>query len=160
MDCVVESVMKKPGDSLRYYLPMIPMQVLFLIGLSTYSLEFLGNYALYNLLFQVLFHLQLILLTIEDLTGATQGESRFPGYDYLLVTVPFALQHLTDTFPSLLSLSPYSQESLVFTSAVAVTLYGSLKLCYIVYSLLAQTFERLNRPSFFFNFDKRALRAA
>jgi hypothetical protein len=57
MDCVVETLMKDPKASLRYYLPMIPMQALFLIGCRSDSLGFLGDFAFYNLMFQILFHL-------------------------------------------------------------------------------------------------------
>jgi len=43
--------------------------------------------------------------------------------------------------------------------AIAVTVYGMIKLTYIVYSMLAQTFAKLGRTSFLFNLDKRQLRA-
>ena len=108
MDCLVESIMKNAKDSLRYYLPMIPLQVLFLVGCSKSSLHFLGNFGLYNLMFQALFHLQYILLSVEDLTAIDTTNSRFPGYDYLVTTLPFAVQLLSEVFPSLLSFSPYS----------------------------------------------------
>jgi hypothetical protein len=51
LDCVVESIYRNPKESIRMYLPMIPMQVLFLIGVSSDSLGFLGEYGLYNLMF-------------------------------------------------------------------------------------------------------------
>jgi hypothetical protein len=42
--------------------------------------------------------------------------------------------------------------------SIALTVYAGGKCLYIVYSMLAQTFEKLGRPSFFFNLDKKALR--
>jgi hypothetical protein len=58
LDCVAESVYRNPRESLRQYLPMIPMQVLFMIGCSKeISLGYLGEFGLYNLMFQVFFHL-------------------------------------------------------------------------------------------------------
>lgn len=101
MDCVVETMMKDAVASLRFYLPMIPMQALFLVGCKTESIGYLGDFFLYNLMFQVLFHLQYIHLTIEDLTGASEATSRFPGYDYILSTVPFAAHHVLNAFPEL-----------------------------------------------------------
>lgn len=101
MDCVVETLMKDAAASLRFYLPMVPMQALFLVGCKTDSLGYLGDFAFYNLMFQVLFHLQYIHLTIEDLTGSSEASSRFPGYDYILSTVPFAVHHLLNAFPEL-----------------------------------------------------------
>jgi len=164
MDCLVESVYKNPKESLRMYLPMLPMQGLLFIGCSsTFSLGYFGNYGLYNLMFQVYFHLQFILLCIEDLTGSSKGSSRFPGFDYLLVTIPFAYHHLTSAVPQLLGFGGLSKEMIshqVWILGLLVTIYGILKMNYIVYSMLAQTFSKLNRPSFWFNHDKKALRAA
>ena len=94
LDCVVETLVKNPVDSLRYYLPMIPIQTLFLIGCSHHSLCFLGNFGLYNLMFQIFLHLQYMLLLIIDLTGVTLDQARFPGFEHMLVTIPFALYHL------------------------------------------------------------------
>ena len=51
LDCLVESVYRNPKESLRQYLPMIPMQILFLIGCSSESLSYLREYGLYNLMF-------------------------------------------------------------------------------------------------------------
>lgn len=107
MDCVVEALWKDISACARMYAPMVPLQLLFVLGCQESSLNFLGNYGFYNLLFQTFFHLQYILLTVEDLTGATKGESRFPGFDYLLVTLPFDFHHLTKFFPALLALSPF-----------------------------------------------------
>ncbi len=105
-------------------------------------------------MFQVFFHLQYIFLTVEDLTGANQKNSRFPGFDYLVVTIPFAFHHISQTFYPLTDLQSY-----VKALAIAVILYGSAKLMYIVYSMLAQTFAKLGRPSYLFNLDKKQLRA-
>ena len=158
MDCVVETLMKDPKASLRYYLPMIPMQALFLIGTRPDSLGFLGDFAFYNLMFQIFFHLQYILLTIEDLTGADEASSRFPGFDYILSTVPFVVFHAAKAFPELFGgMNPHD---LVWLSALGLTAFAFLKMNYIVFSVLAQTFEKLNRPSYFFNLDKKALREA
>jgi hypothetical protein len=108
LDCVVEALACDAMACLRMYAPMIPLQALFLIGCSENSLAYLGNYGLYNLIFQVFFHLQYILLTVEDLTGAKKHSSRFPGYDYLLMTLPFAFHHTTKAFPGLLMHSPFT----------------------------------------------------
>jgi hypothetical protein len=89
------------------YAPMILLQVLFVIGCTSESLNFLGNYGFYNLMFQVFFHLQYILLSVEDLTGASKNSSRFPGYDYILMTIPFAFHHATKAIPILLVYSPF-----------------------------------------------------
>lgn len=51
MDCTIEAIYTNPKESFRMYLPMIPMQILFLIGTKKSSLNFLGEYGLYNLMF-------------------------------------------------------------------------------------------------------------
>ncbi|TNV81174.1 hypothetical protein FGO68_gene4925 [Halteria grandinella] len=99
MDCVVEALWNNASACARMYAPMVPLQALFFIGCTQSSLNYLGNYGFYNLMFQTFFHLQYILLTVEDLTGASKSASRFPGFDYLLVTLPFAFHHLTQPIP-------------------------------------------------------------
>ena len=91
------------------------------------------------------------------MTGADETSSRFPGYDYILSTVPFAVFHASKALPNIFGLGTFD---LVLLSSMAVTAYAFLKMNYIVFSVLAQTFEKLNRPSYFFNLDKKALREA
>jgi len=137
LDCLLESIYRNPRESIRMYIPMIPMQILFLIGCSNDSLGFLGEYGLYNLMFQVFFHLQYILLTVEDLTGSSHEKSRFPGFDYLWITLPFAVHHLVNAFPILMTFIPCTQKTLVTRVAIGIIVFGCLKLVYVVYSMLA-----------------------
>lgn len=127
MDCIVESLINNAKASLRMYLPAIPIQALFIVGCTNASLAYLGNYGLYNLMFQAIFNLQYILLTVEDLTGVSKSQSRFPGFDYLLITFPFAFYHITSAMPALLMHSPFSQDQYVWFLVVVVTTHAGLK---------------------------------
>lgn len=99
-----------------------------------------------------------MLLLVEDLTGSPHASSRFPGFDYLLMTVPYGVHHVLAAWPKLQEFLPMSRGSCVWVCSLAVTAYASMKLAYIVSSMLSQTFAKLGRPSYFFNLDKRALR--
>jgi hypothetical protein len=74
------------------------------------------------------------------------------------MTLPFAAYHLMSALPKVFSHA--DKENMVLAVSIVITAYGAAKFTYIVASMLIQTFDKLKRPSSFFNLDKKALREA